>query len=184
MVIIYNSGICEMAHSPAELVQHYDELVSYISKVFGNRYFATEVVQEAYLRILQKPEKFTDLEHPVAFLKTVSCNIGRDLLKRNLLDANVDGIEQEHIQHSYIGQTDNLLTEQELQVAKLQYSQLILQQIQELPPTCRDIFLLIQFYSMSQVEVAEHLGISRIMVIKHLTRALQSLLPIFLDETK
>lgn len=167
-----------MEHSPAAaLVEHYDELVNYTSKVFGSRQFATEVVQEVYLRILQKPEKFNELEHPIAFLKTASCNIGRDYLRKNQLELAY--VEQEQIEHNYIIEFESLFTQQELVVVKEQYSRLILQQIAQLPPACQDVFLLIQFYGMSQVDVAEQLGISRMMVIKHLTRALQSFLPIF-----
>ncbi|MCH4248812.1 MAG: sigma-70 family RNA polymerase sigma factor [Acinetobacter populi] len=169
-----------MAHSPAtELVQYYDELVNYISKVFGNRQLATEIVQETYLRVLQKPEKFSELEHPIAFLKIASCNIGRDYLRKNQLE--VAYVEQERIEHTFLSEFESLFTHQELVVAKQQYSHLILQKIQQLPPTCQDVFLLIQFYAMSQVEVAEQLGISRMMVIKHLTRALQSFLPVFIE---
>lgn len=169
-----------MSHSPAtELVQYYDELVNYISRVFGNRQLANEIVQETYLRVLQKPEKFSELENPIAFLKIASCNIGRDYLRKNQLE--ISYVEQEIIAHEVFSEFNSLFTQQELVVAKKQYSQIILQKIQRLPPTCQDVFLLIQFYGMSQVEVAEQLGISRMMVIKHLTRALQSFLPVFID---
>jgi len=42
----------------------------------------------------------------------------------------------------------------------------------------------VQFYGMTQVDVAQQLGISRTMVIKHFSRALQHFTQIFDDEHK
>lgn len=74
------------------------------------------------------------------------------------------------------------LSELELSVVREQYTQQIINQIALLPPACQDVFLLVQFYDMTQVEASRQLGISRTMVIKHLTRALQSFVPIFTDQ--
>jgi RNA polymerase sigma factor (sigma-70 family) len=44
--------------------------------------------------------------------------------------------------------------------------------IDELPPRCREVFLLSRFESMANGEIAIRLGISRNMVEKHLIKAL------------
>ncbi|KAA8734561.1 RNA polymerase sigma factor [Acinetobacter qingfengensis] len=172
-----NSTMNQMDH----LVAYYDDLIEYISQKVGSRQIAIEVVQETYLRILQKPEQFNNLNSPIAFLKKVSFNIALDHIKK-------DQTYYKYFEHPDIEQQDEnaIFTEfsqQELMVVKQQFSQLILQRIDKLPETCRDVFLLIQFYGMSQVEVAEQLHMSRMMVIKHLTKALQSFIPVFNEES-
>lgn len=164
---------------PDELFVYYDDLVNYISLKFGNRQVALDVVQETYLHVLQKPEQFRNLTSPIAFLKKVSVNIALDYFRKgqtyqkyfDVLESEPSAAEERKYEFS----------EPELQVVKRQYEHLILKKIAVLPPVCQDVFLLIQFYGMSQVEVAQQLGISRTMVIKHLTKALQSFLPIFVE---
>lgn len=164
----------------SSLVQHYDELVDYISLKVGSRQIALDAVQETYLRVLQRPEQFLNLMHPIAFLKKVSINIALDHLRK---DKNY-GRHFEALEHDEIDALAALseLSEQELSVAREQYAQLILKQIAALPPACQDVFLLIQFYGMTQVEAAQQLGISRTMVIRHFTKALQTFIPVFIDE--
>ncbi|MGA8884660.1 MAG: sigma factor [Acinetobacter sp.] len=67
----------------SSLVQHYDELVDYISLKVGSRKIASDAVQETYLRVLQRPEQFLNLMHPIAFLKKVSINIALDHLRKD-----------------------------------------------------------------------------------------------------
>ncbi|AOA57831.1 RNA polymerase sigma factor [Acinetobacter larvae] len=165
-----------------DLVAHYDTLVNYISFKLGNRQAAFEIVQETYLRVLQRPEQFHNLHSPLAFLKKVSMNIALDYLKKNKNDAQY--IESVEDLDAFSDAEAHLLSSQELSLVKKQYGQLILAHIAALPPMCQDVFLLSQFYGMTQVDIAKQLGISRMMVIKHLTRALQSFLPIFIEEQR
>lgn len=169
----------------SNLVKHYDELVDYISSKIGNRQIALDVVQETYLRVFQRPEQFINLIHPIAFLKTVSSNIALDHLRKDKnYQKYFDVLEHDEIEVAWQNteQEDKAFSEQELCVIRQEYTQLILNQINELPPACQDVFLLIQFYGMTQVDTAEQMGISRTMVIKHFTRALQSFSSIFLEE--
>ncbi|MDQ9010725.1 sigma-70 family RNA polymerase sigma factor [Acinetobacter gerneri] len=169
----------------SNLVKHYDELVDYISSKIGNRQIALDVVQETYLRVFQRPEQFINLIHPIAFLKTVSSNIALDHLRKDKnYQKYFDVLEHDEIEVAWQNteQEDKAFSEQELCIIRQEYTQLILKQINELPPACQDVFLLIQFYGMTQVDTAEQMGISRTMVIKHFTRALQSFSGIFLEE--
>lgn len=164
----------------SDLVKYYDELVEYLSVKIGNRQIALDAVQETYLRVLQRPEQFLNLLHPIAFLKKVSINIALDHLRKDKnYDKYFEVLEHDEIDTLVV---NTELSEQELCVAREQYTQLILKKINSLPPVCQDVFLLVQFYGMTQVEAAQQLGISRTMIIKHLTRALQSFVPLFIDE--
>lgn len=166
--------------STGQLVQHYDELVDYISMKIGSRQIALEVVQETYVRVFQRPEQFMNLINPAAFLKTVSANIAFDYLRKDKNYGKYFEIVEAEELELYSNMQD--ISEQELNLAREQYAQMILGAISALPPACKDVFLLLQFYGMTQVETAKQLGISRTMVIKHFTRALQSFVPIFADE--
>jgi RNA polymerase sigma-70 factor (ECF subfamily) len=165
------------------LVQYYDELVDYIGLKIGNRQLAKDVVQETYLRIFQRPNQFDDLVHPIAFLKKVSLHIAFDILKKHkTYDKYFESLDIEDHVFYEIDHESTYLSIPELSVAREQYAQLILTRISSLPPACQDVFLLIQFYGMTQVEVAEQIGISRTMVIKHFTRALQQFADLFDSE--
>ncbi|KAF7276553.1 hypothetical protein GWI33_010090 [Rhynchophorus ferrugineus] len=160
-----------------DLMVFYDDLVDYITQKVGNRQIAQETVQETYLRALQKPEQFHSLNSPIAYLKKVSLNIALDYVRKQQTQHKyVEVIESIDIEQDEVFE---LYTEQEFILLKQQYGKLILEKIKHLPPMCQDVFLLVQFHGMSQVEVAEQLGISRMMVAKHLVRALQSFSPMF-----
>jgi RNA polymerase sigma factor (sigma-70 family) len=169
--------------SKRQLIQYYDELLDYVSLKIGNRQLANDVVQETYLRVCQKPEQFVGLRQPIAFLKTVSIHIAFDFLKKDKnYNKYFDSIDEQDIDNLPKNIELTELSEQELGVVRDEYTQQILKKISGLPPVCRDVFLLVQFYGMTQVEVAKQLGISRTMVIKHFTRALEHFSEIFEDE--
>lgn len=180
---VLGCNVTHLASSNGHLVQYYDELVDYISFKIGNRQIAKDVVQETYLRVFQRPEQFSNLVQPIAFLKKVSINIAFDILKKeknyNQYFASLDDDELSFIE---LCKEERCVSEQELSVARAQYTQIILKTISTLSPACQDVFLLVQFYGMTQVDVAKQLGISRTMVIKHFTRALQHFTQIFDDE--
>ena len=50
--------------------------------------------------------------------------------------------------------------------------------IEDLPPRCRDVFILHQLHDIPQAEIAERLGISRNMVAQHMMRAMQGIRPV------
>lgn len=165
------------------LVQYYDELVDYISLKIGNRQIAKDAVQETYLRVFQRPEQFMNLTSPVAFLKKVSINIAFDFLKRDKnYSKYFESFDPQDTDFIEPVSVDIQLSAQELSVAREQYAYMILKQISKLPPACQDVFLLVQFHGMAQVDVAKQLGISRTMVIKHFTRALMHFSQLFNDE--
>lgn len=171
-----NLGIAQIQ----ELVRYYDDLIEYISKKIGNRQLAVDVVQETYLRVLQRPEQFQDLHAPLAFLRKVCFNIALDCIRKNqTYEKHLDAVDVEGCDsHSAC----DGFSEQELGLIKSQFGQLILAKINALPPTCRDVLILVQFYGMSQTEVALQLEMSRMMVIKHLTKGLGQLMSVFIED--
>jgi RNA polymerase sigma factor (sigma-70 family) len=161
------------------LVVHRDELVDFISGRFGDRQFAQEVVQETCLRVLQKPVS-EDIRSPMAFLYTMSLRVAIDFYRK---EKNVkDWVEFcDQPQNIWAAQQRGLTTT-ELCFAKQQREQILYAAIQQLPDSCRDVFILTQLYHYSQQQVAEQLKLSRGMVARYLAKALQMMLPCILVE--
>ena len=58
-------------------------------------------------------------------------------------------------------------------LAQAQRMELLQRALAELPPLCRESFLLRKLEGMSHPEIAEHLGISRSLVEKHIVNAMK-----------
>lgn len=159
------------------LILHHDELVNYINVRFKNRNFAMEVIQETCLRLLtKKSDDFDHVTAPLPLLKRISMHLAIDLYRR-------DQLIGQYFDHT--AEFSDLVEEvepekftlPELSLAKYQYEKMLLEAIKALPTVCQDVFILTQLYHLTQVETAEQLGISRGMVVRHLGRALQDLIP-------
>lgn len=160
------------------LIAENDQLVDYISRRFGDRQFAQEVIQDVCLQVLQQAHIPHDIRIPLAFLRKISLNTAVDFYrKEQTLQKNIcfDPNWQDQQQQSSMS-----LTMQELAVAKQQHEKVILQAIDQLPECCRDVFILAQIHHYSQQHIADALNISRGMVARHLARAYQDILPILL----
>ncbi|OUY06380.1 RNA polymerase sigma factor [Acinetobacter populi] len=160
------------------LVTYHDDLVDYISYRFGDRQFAQEVVQETCIRVLQTTIQSDEIQSPMAFLRTICLRVAIDFYRKEKHVHEWMDFCQEP--QDYVELHQKTLTSPELQFAKQQREQILLQTIQQLPENCRDIFILTQLYHYSQHEVAEHLNLSRGMVARYLAKAFKIMLPILL----
>jgi RNA polymerase sigma factor (sigma-70 family) len=164
-----------------DLVVHRDELVDFISGRFGDRQFAQEVVQETCLRVLQKHFPLAEIDCPIAMLYTISLRVAIDFYRKEKNGkARVEFCEEPQ---QFLRCDDNPLTAIELSIAKQQREQILYAAIQQLPDSCRDVFILTQLYHYTQQQVAEQLKLSRGMVARYLAKALQMMLPFILVET-
>lgn len=148
-----------------EIVAAYDDLVDYLRRRLGNRDRAQELAQESVSRVLaQSPEA---LQSPRAFLFRTARNLQIDQFRasrtRNALhdnDADPEDVEapacDEPARHF-----ETIQQQQRLQAA-----------IAQLPPRCREVFVLHKLEGLPQKEVASRLGISLNMVEKHVMRGL------------
>jgi RNA polymerase sigma-70 factor (ECF subfamily) len=62
--------------------------------------------------------------------------------------------------------------DQERTIAARQQVRMLYRAILELPPKCRQVFLLHKFKERSHAQIAAHLGISKSMVEKHIIKAM------------
>lgn len=146
--------------------EYYSELLSFLTIRLGSREQANDVVQETFLRIfsLKSPRPILN---PRAFLYKTATNITIDLFRRqqrqNLRFVN---LEEAHVFPSGLPDQERIVAGKE-QIRKLS------QAITDLPPKCRQVFMLFKLRGKSQKEIAERLGISRNMVEKHIMIGLE-----------
>lgn len=147
------------------LVHHYDELVDHLRHRFGDKSFAREVVQDVCVRLLEQPPP-EPVQKPYPFLRRVS------------LHAAIDRYRGEQVRRAHIESVAQLPeraeegSSAERQLAARRELDALVAIVDNLPPRCRDVFVMHKIHEVPQAEVARRLGISRQMVEKHLQRAM------------
>ena len=152
----------------AALVQAYDEeLRRVMTRRCGCIDTAADIVQETYQRMLSG-NLWQQAENPRALLHRIAANLAVDYERRAAVrhrHINSENTAMDSVAETDSRQPDAVLANQQ----RLQQLRLA---IETLPPKCRTVFMLRKFDELSHAEIAEHLGISRNMVEKHLRHAL------------
>lgn len=149
----------------ALLTRHYQELLRHLTRRLGSASAAADVAQDTWLR-LRRAEAVPELQNPQAYLFRIADNLARDRLRsdatraRTLLPA-----EFGEDRPSNAPGADSVLDHR-------QRLRVLGRAVAELPPKCREVFLLHKFDGLSHGEIAARLGISRSMVEKHVMKAL------------
>lgn len=160
----------------AALVHHYDELVDRLRRRFGDRGFAREVVHDVCVRLLAEPPQEA-VHAPHAFLRKVSIELAIDRCRVETgRRAWVDSVAE-------LPETTASGANPEGQLAFRQTLDALCRTIDDLPPRCREVFILHKLHDIPQTEIAERLGISRNMVTQHVARAMQAIGPLLQPAT-
>ncbi|WP_026223599.1 RNA polymerase sigma factor [Methylosarcina fibrata] len=141
---------------------HKIELTRHLAKIVKCDETAADLVQESYL-ILHKASQRQTIEHPRGFLFRIATHLAFNYLRRNK-------IADTHSQH--LTNDDQASPSAEHLVTEKQRLERFVRIVEELPPRCRDVFVLFKVHGMSQKEIAEELGISVSGVEKHIARGL------------
>ncbi|MGY4493332.1 sigma-70 family RNA polymerase sigma factor [Pseudomonas sp. TE3610] len=154
-----------MTRPGAVLENYYRELVGFLSARLGNRHVAEDVAHDAYVRVLER-RAGTEIAHPRAFLYRTALNLVIDGHRRSTLR------QAEPLEVLDDGERP---TEPALQqmMDHGQRLDLMRQALDELPPLCRDSFLLRKLDGLSHQQIAEQLNISRALVEKHIVNAMK-----------
>ncbi len=149
------------------LVYHYDELVSYVKRRFGDHHFAQDVVHDVCIELMERPP--ADQVHtPMAFLRKLSRNRAIDRYRQyKVQQAHLNTLQDTTVASHHIDGERVLHFVQRLEALK--------RIIEALPARQRQVFLLHRLHDMPQQEIADELGISRNMVTQHFTRAMASI---------
>ncbi len=142
---------------------HYQELVSHLLRMVKCTETAQDIVQECYL-ILANTSAVVSIDHPRGFLYRTASNLAIDHLRHNKVVERFADSEQ------LIDESE--LASVETEISKTQWRTLLHQTIDELPPRCRDAFILHKIRGFSYREVAQLLDISESAVEKHIIKGL------------
>lgn len=154
--------------------RHSKELLSFASLRAGNA--AEDLVQEAYLRLLQHPDP-ESIENVRSFLYKTTSNLTIDLHRRQQLEARYHYAPTlDFEKDSEIAKVVAATPRPDTHLSRQQELDLIHEMLQELPEMTRHVFMLIRVEGLSHSEVAMRLGISIRSCGRHLAEALGHLL--------
>ncbi|MEH3147669.1 MAG: sigma-70 family RNA polymerase sigma factor [Methylobacterium frigidaeris] len=139
----------------------------FLLRLLGNPADAADAHQETYLRMLAALSR-TNVEQPSAFLFQIANNVALRMRNRQRLEGR---LFQPASDADWAGIVDGYALPERQAMARQEIRRLATA-VDELPPRCREAFLLARIDGLSNGEVAARLNISRNMVEKHLIRAL------------
>lgn len=145
--------------------RHHDSLIRFLRQRLRVKDDAADVAQEAYIRMLQY-EGSRQIASPASMLFRIAINVANDLGRMQ---------QVRHVREQLPLETVELASDQpaaEREIAAEQDLELLLAAIEELPPKCRNVFLLSRVRRMTYPEIARHCSISVKMVEKHISHAL------------
>lgn len=140
-----------------------NELLNRLVRMVDCRETAQDLVQESYL-VLARTAEEQEIAHPRGFLHRIAANLALDHLRhRKTVEAHAElTAPEEEAEHSST----------ETEVSEAQWRAMLHQTIAELPPRCRDAFILHKIRGLSCREVTKTLGISESAVEKHIVKGL------------
>lgn len=143
------------------------KLQRFLRRLLENPTDAADATQETYLRMVAALSR-TNIEHPSALLFRVAHNVALRMRNRQRFErtlfAATDAADLAGIVDGYALPERELIARQELKR--------LAAAIDELPPRCREVFLLSRADGLSNGDIAIRLDISRNMVEKHVIKAL------------
>ena len=142
---------------------HNQELISHLMRMVKCRETAQDIAQDCYLVLASSANTLT-IDHPRGFLYRTASNLAIDHFRHNKVVERFADLEQ--------FEDESNLPNVEAEISKEQWRTLLHQTINELPPRCRDAFILHKIKGLSYREVAQFLDISESAVEKHIIKGL------------
>lgn len=142
-----------------------NRLGAFVMQLTGSRPLAEEIVQEIFIRIWEKREKLSQVEHFHSYLYTVARNYSLSFLKK---------LGRELAQKQ-AWETSMAAQGEEEDTVIRNYRRIIDQAISELPAQRQRVYLLSRDEGLRQAEIAERMAISLETVKKHMVLALRSI---------
>ena len=144
------------------LVKNFNhQLCVYASSLLNNESLAEDIVQNVYIKTWEKRKLLSENFSIKSFLYKSVYNEYIDQYRKN---RSVTLLEKK-----YIEALDTIVEEDYSVLEKLYI--LVQKEIQNLPPKCKNIFLLSKQEGLSNAEISEYLNVSTKTVEAHITKA-------------
>ena len=145
--------------------RYHDSLIQFLRQRLRVPEDALDVAQETYIRMMQYQDS-RQIRSPSSMLFRIAINVANDLGRAEA----ARGMRN----HCSVDDLDIASDEPsaERQITAREDLELLYKTIEQLPPKCRQVFLLSRVRRMTYGEIAQHCGISRKMVEKHVSHAL------------
>jgi len=147
--------------------RHRNALLRYFQHNLGHPEDAEDLTQEVFARFAQidAPPAITNHE---AYLFRIASNLLRDRFRRNLTHHVLQHLPVNECAEELLGEAPS----EERVYEEQERLRTFLRALDELPPECRDVFLLQRYEGLTYSAIAQRLGISVSMVEKHMMKAL------------
>jgi len=143
---------------------HFDGLNRFLVRRVTTPEGAADLTQEVFTRILERGDKIEEIRHPRGYLFRSAKNLAAELWRA----PNQEFVEAiEDWEHGLSDSPEDILHHRQTLSA-------LLTAIENLPPRCREVFLLHRFEGMSYPEIATQLGIGISAVEKQMMRAMKA----------
>lgn len=149
-----------------QLFDHYSDNIYSVALVLAkSSVMAEEIVQDVFLKIWMKREQLPSIEKFDGYLfMTARNHIYNELRRKTLEQPFAEHLEQ-HFQES------SALPEEQLLLKETKH--LIQKAVAQLPTQQRSVYELSRNDGLDHAQIAEKLGISKLTVKSHMTKALQ-----------
>ena len=148
--------------------QTHDGLARYVGRILASADDTEEVIQEAYLKVFMALRKSgPDGNFPVALLYKTARNIAISRMRHHAVVIKSQAV----VAISEELRTDRITVEQKVSASERRNALLLV--VNQLPPKCREVFVLRWINGLSQRDIAEKLNIAVSTVEKHLAKGLQ-----------
>jgi RNA polymerase sigma factor (sigma-70 family) len=128
---------------------------------------AEDILQDAYIKVYEAKKAGLQHDNFKAFLFKVARNSALSRLRhKKVINTSLKAVHD-----SDVGRLQNITNEEK--ISKNQESALLFHAINDLPPVCRQVFVLRKFKNKSHSEIANMLSISNKTVENHITKAVK-----------
>lgn len=149
------------------LVENYhDRIFSYALSLTNNYALTQDLIQNVFLKTWEHRDKLNPIFPVKSFLYKATYNEFVNVYHKNLAISKVEAKFIEAIE---------FVTSDENEEAMEKKKAIVFQEIQKLPPKCKEVFLLSKTEGLTNPEIATHLGISIKAVEAQITKAYSTL---------
>ncbi|SEW55172.1 RNA polymerase sigma-70 factor [Chitinophaga arvensicola] len=129
---------------------------------------AEEITNDVFMHCWQKRQSLTDIKNPQVYLFVVAKNKAIDHMRKQASSRQVVFAEEEQLEIAFDSDPEQLMISAEM-IRKMEYT------IEQLPPKCKMVYILVKQYDLRYKEVATILNLSVKTVENQLAIAMKRL---------